>query len=92
MLFPVPATFVISMRLHRDSSSRNIHVRRVICQGRRDQSEVRQGWAKTSKKEGSFLSFFRAHALHATLSLNWRPEATKMVVLVADAPPHGMRE
>lgn len=70
MLFPVPATFVISMRLHLDSSSHNVHARRVVCQGRRDRSEVREGWAKTSKKESPFLSFFSTRALHAKHSLN----------------------
>lgn len=33
-----------------------------------------------------------ADALHGALSLNWRPDATKVVVLVTDAPPHGIGE
>jgi len=29
-------------------------------------------------------------ALAATLDANWRPDATKVVILIADAPPHGL--
>lgn len=29
-------------------------------------------------------------ALHAVLKLAWRPEATKICVLISDAPPHGL--
>lgn len=31
-------------------------------------------------------------ALHATLVMPWRSEAAKVVVLIADAPPHGLGE
>lgn len=31
-----------------------------------------------------------ADALHAVLKLSWRPEATKICVLISDAPPHGL--
>ncbi|KAL7009959.1 hypothetical protein EMMF5_000868 [Cystobasidiomycetes sp. EMM_F5] len=31
-------------------------------------------------------------AMHECLSLEWRQEASKMAVLVADAPPHGIGE
>ena len=31
-------------------------------------------------------------ALAEALNMDWRPEATKMVVLIADAPPHGIGE
>jgi len=31
-----------------------------------------------------------ADALHDVLKLNWRPEATKICVLISDAPPHGL--
>lgn len=31
-----------------------------------------------------------ADALHDVLKLSWRPEATKICVLVSDAPPHGL--
>ena len=31
-------------------------------------------------------------ALAETYNMDWRPEATKMVVLIADAPPHGIGE
>lgn len=31
-------------------------------------------------------------ALVEALSMEWRPDATKMVVLIADAPPHGIGE
>ncbi|KAF9533223.1 hypothetical protein CPB83DRAFT_846085 [Crepidotus variabilis] len=31
-------------------------------------------------------------ALAETLNMEWRPNATKMVVLIADAPPHGIGE
>jgi hypothetical protein len=31
-----------------------------------------------------------ADALDAVLKLSWRPEAVKMCVLIADAPPHGL--
>ena len=30
--------------------------------------------------------------LAAALMMNWRPHASKMVVLIADAPPHGIGE
>merc|ERR1719284_546309 len=33
-----------------------------------------------------------AAALHATLNMEWRADATKIVVLIADAPPHGLGE
>jgi hypothetical protein len=33
-----------------------------------------------------------ASALHAVNELQWRPNATKVVVLIADAPPHGLGE
>ncbi len=29
-------------------------------------------------------------ALHQLLKLSWREEATKICVLIADAPPHGL--
>ena len=31
-------------------------------------------------------------AMFATLNMNWRSNATKMVVLITDAPPHGIGE
>ncbi|CAF4115483.1 unnamed protein product, partial [Rotaria magnacalcarata] len=31
-----------------------------------------------------------ADALHGVLKLSWRPEATKICVLISDAPPHGL--
>ena len=31
-------------------------------------------------------------ALAEALDMDWRPNATKMVVLIADAPPHGIGE
>lgn len=31
-----------------------------------------------------------ADGLHAALKLSWRPESTKICVLIADAPPHGL--
>lgn len=31
-----------------------------------------------------------ADALHAVLKLSWREEATKICVLISDAPPHGL--
>ncbi|XP_002734973.1 uncharacterized protein LOC100367364 [Saccoglossus kowalevskii] len=31
-----------------------------------------------------------ADGLHETFNLNWRPLATKVCVLIADAPPHGL--
>lgn len=31
-----------------------------------------------------------ADALHDVLKLSWRPEATKICVLISDAPPHGL--
>ncbi|CAF2748459.1 unnamed protein product [Rotaria sp. Silwood2] len=31
-----------------------------------------------------------ADALHAVLKLSWRPEATKICILISDAPPHGL--
>jgi hypothetical protein len=31
-----------------------------------------------------------ASGLHALLSLDWRKEATKFVIFIADAPPHGI--
>merc|ERR1719502_1794978 len=31
-------------------------------------------------------------ALHEVLELNWRPNATKVCVFIADAPPHGLGE
>ncbi|KAH9924268.1 uncharacterized protein BXZ73DRAFT_91272 [Epithele typhae] len=31
-------------------------------------------------------------ALHQALTMEWRPTASKMVVLIADAPPHGIGE
>lgn len=31
-------------------------------------------------------------ALKAAIELNWRPMASKMAVLIADAPPHGIGE
>jgi hypothetical protein len=31
-------------------------------------------------------------ALAEALNMDWRPEASKMVVLIADAPPHGIGE
>ena len=30
--------------------------------------------------------------LAAALAMDWRPHASKMVVLIADAPPHGIGE
>ncbi|XP_006816760.1 uncharacterized protein LOC102807614 [Saccoglossus kowalevskii] len=33
-----------------------------------------------------------ADGLHEALNLNWRPLATKVCVLIADAPPHGLRD
>lgn len=33
-----------------------------------------------------------ADALHDCLKLDWRPEATKITVLVCDAPPHGLQD
>lgn len=33
-----------------------------------------------------------AAAMHAALNLPWRPDAAKIVVLIADAPPHGLGE
>ena len=29
-------------------------------------------------------------ALHAVLKLSWRPTATKICILISDAPPHGL--
>ncbi|UJR24167.1 hypothetical protein I4U23_027133 [Adineta vaga] len=31
-----------------------------------------------------------ADGLHAVLKLSWRPESTKICILIADAPPHGL--
>jgi hypothetical protein len=31
-----------------------------------------------------------ADALHDVLTLSWRPEATKICILISDAPPHGL--
>ena len=31
-------------------------------------------------------------ALAEALNMDWRPQASKMVVLIADAPPHGIGE
>ena len=31
-----------------------------------------------------------AEALHAALKLNWREDATKICILISDAPPHGI--
>ena len=31
-----------------------------------------------------------ADGLHDALKLSWREEATKICVLIADAPPHGL--
>lgn len=31
-----------------------------------------------------------ADGLHAALKLSWRAESTKICVLIADAPPHGL--
>jgi Mg-chelatase subunit ChlD len=31
-----------------------------------------------------------ADALHDVLKLSWRPEATKICILISDAPPHGL--
>ncbi|KII90978.1 hypothetical protein PLICRDRAFT_39570 [Plicaturopsis crispa FD-325 SS-3] len=31
-------------------------------------------------------------ALHEALTMEWRPNASKMVILIADAPPHGIGE
>lgn len=31
-----------------------------------------------------------ADGLHAAIKLSWRPEATKICVLISDAPPHGL--
>ena len=30
--------------------------------------------------------------LYQALTMDWRPNASKMVVLIADAPPHGIGE
>lgn len=53
---------------------------------------MRLGWGDRYASGGGDGPEAVTAALHATLSLNWRPEATKMVVLVADAPPHGIGE
>ncbi len=31
-----------------------------------------------------------ADALHAVLNLSWRPGATRICILISDAPPHGL--
>jgi hypothetical protein len=31
-----------------------------------------------------------ADALHDVVKLSWRPEATKISILISDAPPHGL--
>ena len=31
-----------------------------------------------------------ADAMHDVLKLSWRPEATKICILISDAPPHGL--
>jgi hypothetical protein len=31
-----------------------------------------------------------ADGLHVTLKLSWRAESTKICILIADAPPHGL--
>merc|ERR1712137_494532 len=33
-----------------------------------------------------------AAALHTTLNMDWREDATKICILIADAPPHGLGE
>ncbi|CAF4074903.1 unnamed protein product [Rotaria sp. Silwood2] len=33
-----------------------------------------------------------ADALHDILKLSWRSEATKICVLISDAPPHGLKQ
>ncbi len=31
-----------------------------------------------------------ADALHEVVKLSWRPKATKICILISDAPPHGL--
>ncbi|KAL8601608.1 hypothetical protein ACOMHN_003874 [Nucella lapillus] len=51
-----------------------------------------KGWLEQSTANGGGdTPEAVADALHDVLKLSWRPEATKICVLVSDAPPHGLQ-
>lgn len=48
-------------------------------------------WLEASKADGGGdAPEAVADCLHQLLKLSWRPEATKICVLISDAPPHGL--
>ena len=50
-----------------------------------------KGWLEACTAEGGGdTPEAVADALHDVLKLSWRPEATKICVLISDAPPHGL--
>ncbi|CAF0920593.1 unnamed protein product [Adineta steineri] len=50
-----------------------------------------RGWLEQCNAEGGGdVPEAVADALHDVLKLSWRPEATKICILISDAPPHGL--
>ena len=50
-----------------------------------------KGWLQKCQAEGGGDGPEAvADGLHAVLKLSWRAESTKICVLIADAPPHGL--
>jgi hypothetical protein len=50
-----------------------------------------KGWLEECRAEGGGdAPEAVADALRDVLKLSWRPEATKICILISDAPPHGL--
>ena len=54
-------------------------------------NEMRAWLDACSADGGGDLPEAVADGLHAVLKLSWRDESTKICVLIADAPPHGLQ-
>ncbi|KAL3893592.1 MAG: hypothetical protein SGPRY_014122 [Prymnesium sp.] len=57
-----------------------------------DLSQMKDNLRSLSAQGGGDGPEAVAAALHATLHQGWREEATKVCILIADAPPHGLGE
>ncbi len=56
-----------------------------------DKVEEMKGWLEQCQaNDGGDTPEAVADALHDALALSWRPEATKICILISDAPPHGL--
>ena len=57
-----------------------------------DVEKVKQNLQSLTAEGGDDLPEAVTAALAKALTLDWRPLAAKMIVLIADAPPHGIGE